>query len=85
MVNGWIKEFKDNFHVSFEGQGFTKIFSSSSNFNCLYPGIEHKPAFCNILQIQMSLAFVFKKIIHDAWNFLILRIMLCQQFMKFKT
>ena len=85
MVNGRINEFKDNFHASFQGQGFTKIFSSNSNFKCLSPVIEHKPTFCNILQMQMSPAFVFKKIIHGAWSVLILKIMLCQQFMKFKT
>ena len=85
MVKGWIREFKDNFHVSFEEQGFTKIFSPSFNFNCLSPVIEHKPTFCNVLQMQMSPAFTFKKIIHGVWNVLILRIMLCQQFMKYKT
>jgi len=33
----------------------------------------------------MQMSPVFKKIIHGAWNVLISRIMLCQQFMKFKT
>jgi len=85
MVKSHINKFKDNFHAICQGQGFTKKNLSSSNFKCLSPMIEYKPTFYNVLQIQMSSAFVFKKIIHGVWNVLILRIMLCQQFMKFKT
>ena len=54
MVKGGINEFKNDFHVSFQEQGFVEMFLSSFNFKCLPPMIEHKPAFNNVLQVQMS-------------------------------
>ncbi|KAL5178594.1 hypothetical protein HKD37_01G000077 [Glycine soja] len=66
MVNSRINEFKDNLHANGQGHNFTKKIPSNSNFKCLSPVIEHKLTFRNVLQMQMSSAFVFKKIMHGA-------------------